>query len=897
MRKMKTKMLFSAAMMTALFAACTNEEFVDNSQKFDPSNEGRITVENVALNFVKGDGVDTRLSFDPTNGHWSWEGTETIGALLMDEVWGTSEGYMPYVNPKEWAELTWLEKYQLTNEIDTDYPFTYDEEKSEWVCNAKMLEGNYFFAYPFNNYAGRRQAIHYLNNQVQEGSSEAAMANAFAKNQFWVGYAQIEESESEAYDKIKDVYMTHVLAPIRLDISTIGTQTYHINKIQVKGTGLTSAVYLDPTDANYDGSVEGKTGDYNLKARNAWLGAGDGDKYFNYANFLGLETDLYAHTTTDPEQADYVWNIDDEENYVKGDALRAIVKPLRSTGENTYSELVINNAKELKEGGEHVYATIYVTPIGKLDNDGEDENDNVLTLSIFTDEGVVRDIDLTVINEELPTGGSQDNTAITNKAIEYLTPTTSNLIEVQIDDNSFNQTARLDVYNEDDLKQFITWNQKQNRAYTATLKNDVTLSWDLQKVLKDAQKANKDNKLIVKAESGKNQVLSIAPGEADIFNYIDVAGVDVEVQGNFTINSDKVVALPTGTKKITIAAVDENKKIGGGLFMQKYDLAEALVVENYNVFSMEAGYVAKNIELTNKKGGLVAISGDLTFAGNSKNEAEATVAIYAGGILRGTTDGNLENEGTINNVAGQMYNIVNNNVETALVITSDYKDAVNHFNSNGAKATIKLTSLEDKLSGKYTGGHIKFETSADVDASDLAKVNVTDLVIKGAELRLNDNTLGAVALKTIEGTNATIVGGVYAGDVWTPGTWTTLTLATDAKITLSGTTTLNAIHFPVGSVEIKSGTVAVSNNVYFSREATEGGNAVTLGSIEGFTKYGVTINIANGAKFVAGQLTEATNTEGLSRINNNGACYVSNENVWNAAKVSGNRVENISTNI
>ena len=30
-------MLFSAAMMTALFAACTNEEFVDNSQKFDTS--------------------------------------------------------------------------------------------------------------------------------------------------------------------------------------------------------------------------------------------------------------------------------------------------------------------------------------------------------------------------------------------------------------------------------------------------------------------------------------------------------------------------------------------------------------------------------------------------------------------------------------------------------------------------------------------------------------------------------------------------------------------------------------------------------------------------------------------------------------------------------------------
>ena len=57
-------------------------------------------------------------------------------------------------------------------------------------------------------------------------------------------------------------------------------------------------------------------------------------------------------------------------------------------------------------------------------------------------------------------------TVITNKAIENLTPTTSNLIEVQIDDNSFNQTATLDIYNEDDLKQFITWNQKQSKLHS-----------------------------------------------------------------------------------------------------------------------------------------------------------------------------------------------------------------------------------------------------------------------------------------------------------------------------------------------------------------------------------------------------------------------------------------------
>lgn len=876
-------MLFSAAMMTALFAACTNEEFVDNSQKFDTSNEGRIAVENVALNFVKGDGVDTRLSFDPSNGHWSWEGDETIGALLMDEVWGTTANYMPYSNPEEWAELTWLEKYQLANEIHTDYPFTYDGDKKEWVCNAKMLEGNYFFAYPFNNYAGRRQAIHYLNNQVQEGSSEEAMAKAFAENQFWVGYAQIKESESEAYDKIKDVYMTHVLAPIRLDISTIGTGTYHVNKIQVKGTGLTSAVYLDPTDAEYKG--ENDKGKYGLAYNK--LSYIQNGKLFNYANFLDLETDLYNHTVAKPEQEDYVWNIDDEDNYVKGNALRNIVKPLKKTGETTYSELVINNAEALVANGKHVYATIYVTPVGKVTGD--------LTLSIFTDEGVVRDIDLTDVNEEI-NGGAQDNTAITNKAIENLTPTTSNHITVQIDDNSFNETDELDINNEDDLKQFITWNQKQNRTYTATLKNNVTLSWELQNMLVAAQEANKDNKLVVKATEHESQILSIAPGVANIFDYIDVAGVDVEVQGTVNINSDRVKEnLPANGKKITIAAYDEAEQIGGGLYLQKYDLDEILVVENYNAFSMEDGYVAKNIKLTNKKGATVIINGDLTFADDSKNEANATIAVNQTGILRGTTDGNLENEGTIRNNGGKMYNIVNNGVETALVITSSAEGAVNHFNSNGTDATIQLSSLEDVLtSAANIGGHIKYEANANVDITDVDAAKVTDLVVNNAELRLNQALADAIALKTIEGTNVSIVGGTYNADkVWTPGIWTRLTLATGAKVTLSGTTTLNAIHLPVGTVDILSGEVAVTNNVYFASDATTG-NAVKLGSTEGFTKNSVTINIAENGKFVAGELTEENGTN--NRINNNGACYVSNYAYWDATKVSGNEVENISNN-
>lgn len=890
---MKTKMLFSAAMMTALFAACTNEDFVSNSQQFDESNEGRIVVENVALNFVKGGDADTRLSFDPSDGHWAWEGNETIGALLMDDVWGTGNGYLPYENPKEWAELTWLEKYQLTNEIHTDFPFTYNAEEEKWESPAKMLEGNYFFAYPHNGYMGRRQAVHYLNNQVQEGSSEESMIESFSKNQFWVGYAQIKEAQAadENQDNIKDVYMTHVLAPIRLDISTIGTGTYHINKIQIKGTGLTSAVYLDPTDANYDGSIEGKTGDYNLKSPNAWVDANN--KYFNYANLLGLDTDLYDHTTTDPEQEDYVWNIDDADNYVKGDALRAIVKPLNVTGETTYSELVINNAKELKANGEHVYATIYVTPIGKVTGN--------LTMSIFTDEGVVKDVDLTEVNEEVG-GSAQDNTAITNKAIENLTPTTSNLITVQIDDNSFHETDELDINNADDLKQFITWNSKQNRTYTATLKNDVTLSAELQKMIIDARAANADNKLVVEATS--DEVLTLAPGYAEIFNYIDVEKVDVELEGIVNINSDKIVALPGTGKKITIA-YDEVENKGGGVYMQKYDLDDVLVIENYAAFQMEAGYVAKNIQITNKKTGIIAVNGDLTFARGSVNEPEGNINVGATGILRAA--GNLTNQGTIRNLGGKMYNLVNDDKESALIITSGAEGAVNHFNSNGTNATIELSTLKDKITGTTTPGHVKFEAvSGYVDASKVLEAKVTDLVLTGATLRVDGTQLEAAnTLKSIEGTNATIEGGAYdANDAWVVidkdkgiDNYCGLAMATvGGEITLSGNTTLNNFYMPnvdgAEAITIKSGTVTVKNRMYFTSQDMTEKYGITLGSKEGFEKFGVNIYITAGAKFGCGNMEEAVGS-GDSKIENNGQCKIENNSDWSAANgnVSGNAVE------
>lgn len=885
MRKMKTKVLFSAAMMATLFAACTNEDFVDNSQKFDTANEGRITVENVALKFMKGPDADTRLTFDPNDRGWTWEGNEEIGALLMDNVWGTTSGYRPYSNPDEWAKLTWLQKYQLTNEIHTDYKFTYDEETELWTApEAKVLEGNYFFAYPYEGYQGRRQLIHYMNNQVQEGSTEEAMAESFADNQFWIGYSQVMENQTEG-DPVAGVYMTQVLAPIRLAITNTGTQTYHIEKIQVKGSRLSSAITIDPTNANYDGESADKKGDYNLKngGSHAWVSASD--KYFNYANFMGLEEDLYEPVEGVAEQDDKVWNIDDADNYEKNNALRAMVQKL-DVGETQFSELVINNAEPLLPGARTtVYATIMVTPLGTLDDMATDD----LTLTIYTSEGVVRDINLRNVNEEI--GGNDKNTAVTDKAVDRLWPSTSNFINVQIDDQSFNETNTLVINNEDDLLKFITWNRNRNRTYTATLVNDVTLTNEMQEILVEAQSnaGTRENLLVVTAKDD-NTELTIAPGVADIFNYINVADVNVVAQGMKNINSDNVEALPDKDHSITLAANNVAGENGGRLFIQKYDLNEVLNVVNNNLFVKEATGVATNIKLTNEKGATAEISGDITFADDSENKAEATITVTAGGVLRAA--GNLTNKGTIQNLGGEMYNLVNADVESAIVYTS--AEGVNHFNSNGANATIQRSTLdEDELSGTYSGGHIKYETTGTEDATDVVDAEVTDLVLNGATLRVND-VINSGTLKSIEGTDAIIEGGRYdQTKTWVAGTWTLLTMAEGGEIALSGETQLNSIRIPAtGGIDILSGTVTVSGNVYFTAENPyTTGYEVTMGSTEGFSKFGATIRVNKGARFVSGNVKEVAGTD--NRIVNNGECYIGNPSDWDGNKVSGEAVKNI----
>lgn len=873
---MKTKHLFSAAMLTALFAACSNEELVNQTTP-NVANDGRPMVENVKLNFGKAaEGeADTRINFDPQTGEYAWVNGDKIGALLMDDINATIR---PYEKPEDWAKLSWTEKYGLIDYIHTDYPFVYDATNKTWNSNAAMLEGNYFFVSPYEGYNSKRQLIHSIAGQTQKDGSLDATAEAFGQNQYWIGYSQIKEGNKTA-EALTTVEMTRVLAPIRFTIKMIGTQTYKVNKITVQGADVRTLLTIDPTcgfnQLGTSSPSEGYKGENGQGMYNLENGSGTDTKNFNYANYIyaqntvenaDMKDEVYNHTKAVTEANNRVFNIDDETNYDRFNALRAIIDAESvKTDEVQYAEMSYEIEPTLKEGKEYIVnGVIFVNPDAEV-KAGE------LIMSIYTDKGTVKDIDLTKVNVEVNPDKGQS--AVTDKAIKTLTPYTSNLVNIQLDDNSVDAANVLTINNSNDLEQFIAWNATLNRPYAAVLKNNVTLTKDMVEALRAAKKANADNELIVTLGKASptpeaRKLIIAADAPADVFEFVNLNGgtfdidnngtqtsitdVDVEVLGTVTLDTDKAIGLPVSSKKITVAK-------GATMNIAKANISDVLDIENNGTIAMAAGTSAKNVKIVSSEKAEMAIAGELEFAVGSENSGK--IAVAATGQLQGTTSENFTNKGLIEN-EGRIWNIVNADVETAIVKTSSL---TNHFASNGAAATIELTRLDDPVKVTTNNGHIKF-VGSDLDLTKVTAAGVTDLVVSGYLRVENDVTVATVkSIIVEEGKTATIEGGSYnASQVWTASAQK-LNVTVGAVLDFSGDVTMNHLDATTkadvnvlkGSLTIENGTVACIQDL-------------TLGSKEVFTEFGATVNIKKGATLtVAGTLARNTAVQNTKPVINN----------------------------
>lgn len=154
--------------LAAAFTGCSNDEWSDNS--LNTSGLDRRVAGKVTISLP----TDTRMEQNGA-GQIVWSADDRISAALMDEF----KGAYPVQNP--------------VNYMQTNYPFSL--ENGKWTSEGVLLEGNYFFSYPFNACLQNRGA---LTNTVpvnqlayDEETGKVSTMQSYVDNQFYLGYSYI----------------------------------------------------------------------------------------------------------------------------------------------------------------------------------------------------------------------------------------------------------------------------------------------------------------------------------------------------------------------------------------------------------------------------------------------------------------------------------------------------------------------------------------------------------------------------------------------------------------------------------------------------------------------------------------------------------------------------------
>lgn len=168
---MKTKLLLSTMALAALMSGCSNDEWNENAANVSGLENRRVAGK---VEFSIADGTSTRME-ETESGAIIFSADDKISAALMDEF----KGQYPVTN--------------FVNYMQTNYPFV--QESNSWVSEGVLLEGNYFFSYPFNACVQNRGA---LTNTVpvdqyayDRTTGEVSTMQAYVDNQFYLGYSYI----------------------------------------------------------------------------------------------------------------------------------------------------------------------------------------------------------------------------------------------------------------------------------------------------------------------------------------------------------------------------------------------------------------------------------------------------------------------------------------------------------------------------------------------------------------------------------------------------------------------------------------------------------------------------------------------------------------------------------
>ena len=766
--------------LLSLFAACTNDDFISNEQGIQSGDAAMRPTVDVTLNVLKSNGADTRLAYDFDEGYQWEKGEDVIGALLMDKVIAKKGGqdFRPHDDIEAWEEMPWVDRYALTDYVNTDYPFTL-QENGEWKTDAKMLEGNYFFTFPFASYNGNREAIHSIGEQVQDGVTDASLAKAYAKNNFFIGFSRIHAGTEGEEVISSDLEMTPVLGALGVELINTGNQDFTVKKIILQSDAFHTLIKVNPTDANYDGENDADATErkvYNLDNNNLPDAWGTG-AFFNYANYEEMvkNGEDWAYAETFEERYNDLSLVNNTKkayynealNYNRQNALRAVIEGITGVdGADNRAELTVENAPVMKANTPGVTQRfVIMTNIYKY------TDKTPINLYIYTDKGMVGPVNISQIQSEVDTDGNgkKNVTVITENPIREIAPGIAKKVTLQIDDNSNQGAWGMPIYNESDLAQFIEWNKGTDRTFTATLMNNVTLTkemsdmlvsdaWATAKLVINTQegKTGEAHKLILEEGVAKNildKVLvrayvdgkTVEAGTIEVKNALEL-GSNSYVTGTYNIGNETKVEVANVLEvaegaSVTVVSPIEHKTTGN------YMNQQLIIAENEGTVTLNAAVAQLQIAENKAE---VNINAAATFIGtdgynSNKNLEGATITIGKGAVVNaaGKLLNNGKNDNPTEEEEANYAVIINNGTLTDFNNGADEQPwgkvianegSITNVDNNKGVVEKSVLSAQVSADAEAYEGVISYTVADKKTLKEIIDGKITKLVIDGGEV-------------------------------------------------------------------------------------------------------------------------------------------------------------------
>ena len=766
---MKTKHLLTAMVLPALFAACTQDEFESMSQQ-TPTLDGRQLVENVTLN-VNG-AADTRLAYGSDG--YTWNEGDQIGACLMDEI----------TNDYQSATKLWHEWFTLTDYIQTNYKFTRDAQ-GVWSTEAKLCEGNYFFAYPYDANQGLREAYTFTaGEQVLEGTDTESLMKAYADNNSFVGYGKVQAGDEEG--EAVAITMIPVFGSTGITIRNTDTDTYTIERVVLRGSKVYDEATVNPVTCT-------QTTQYNtsLSPTNA--------THFNVAQYvqdpmedtrLGLGGYYVAN-----------WSGYDSEA-----ALRDVLDYQQAETNNGKVEVTINgNSTIQSQGSINVLAMVAPQKVdaASLSSASWTNGDQVI-LDIYTNKGIISDIKLNYRYTSNNDNNSATTNVLTSKALSGVG--NGEVVEVTFDGTALDKPATMDVYNEADLANLIHWNAETATAITANLQANVNIT----KEMYDELAGSAITSATINGSNSHRVVIEgdVADGALDAFTFSNVS----EVRVNGTQSMSKACASPI--RVMSGATLNVAKNISVSQTITNYGILNAnanvnrasgvsgdVLINNYGTMTVAAGatigdnVVVHNGVVATQTEGAITNAGTIRVLSNNYGTTTNTGVIGTEAAPASIARGNNGEYGIINNNDGRVFLYENNG--------DLYANGASTTRVRSNNANIIITELDFNDGNFLTGipmGNIVQEIAENASTSDVD---------------VRANTLWLSATLSVDETDAD---GNYTtvdltGDRMRNGAVTVV--ATGANARISGNYSTEADQrLRVGAIEVEADATLVLNNVF-----------------------------------------------------------------------------------